>query len=171
MDGYPRIVLKLTKDEEKRFLELCRLTLTRRTGTGPAEEPGTMSAGPRLPVISYKRVGDWFWVGQRPEDLSSAPSLQTPAGLVRWGYADVSDVSHEKRAWGKAEGAFSTEETRPFSDRILGLLTWTSSLRTISSERVRNGERFTERVVFTRATEQPAPKVSPSAKAPPKKKV
>ena len=40
------------------------------------------------------------------------------------------------------------EETRPFSDRLLGLLGWIPETRTISVERRKTVDGWTERVVF-----------------------
>ncbi len=162
-EGAVRLVVQEPPAFDARFLELSEATLRRRTG-GATREGGALSVGPGLPALAVRRTGKWLWIATRAEDLSSVPEPVTDAALLRWGQARTSLLSAEARAWAEAEGTFSPDTTRPFSDRILGLLGWAPSLRTISVERRREGGRFQERVVFGFAS---APqRAAPPAKAP-----
>lgn len=166
-DGYPRFALRQPPAFDKGFVDLSIRTLSRRSGMTPKDDGGTLRVGPGLAGLAYKRKGGFLWVGLRGEDLTDCPEPSGTPDLVRWGYLNLSDASLEREAWRRAEGAFSPEYTRPFSDRILGLLGWAPSLETISSERKRSGDTFTERVTFTFSETAGAKKPSsPPAPAP-----
>jgi hypothetical protein len=170
-DGFPRLLLRQPASFDKGFLELSSQTLKRRSGMAPKDDAGVLRVGPGLSGIAYRRKGGWLWIGVRGEDLADCPEPVASNDVVRWGFLDITDVSLEKEAWRRAEGAFSPDYTRPFSDRILGLLGWAPSLQTITSERKRSADRFSERVTFTLAAEKPATRPpAPKAQGPAKKK-
>jgi hypothetical protein len=165
--GAVRLVVVQPPAFDGPFLELAEATVRRRAGT-LSRDGEKVQVGPGLSAIAVKRRGGALWIGSRPEDLADVPEPTVDAALVRWGRVESSFVKSEGRAWGEAEGAFSPDTTRPFSDRVLGLLGWAPSLRTASVERRRVGTRFEEKLVFSfakaaapvkPATTSPNPKV------------
>jgi hypothetical protein len=94
------------------------------------------------------------------------------AGLARWARLERAAVEGEAPGWKEAEGPFSPEKTRPFSDRILGLAAWAPRVGAVSVERRRGpGDAFTEKVVFETtapAASQASPKNPSPGKASPR---
>ncbi len=147
------------------FLDPAAATVRRRAGTS-SRVGETLQVGPGLSAFVVRRRGGALWIGLAPEDLADVPEPSVEATLVRWGRVDASVVRSEGRAWAEAEGTFSPDTTRPFSDRVLGLLGWAPSLRTVSVERRRVGTRFEEKLVFSFTKAAPASKPSPAAAKP-----
>lgn len=167
--GSPRLVLRLPRALDERFAALVLETVTRRAGGATRGGDGAVTVGPSLPAVALRRTGDWLWVGTTAEELSGLPEPAPSAALARWGRLSLTGLETERRLWAEAEGTFSPDVSRPFSDRLLGLLGWAPGVAAFSSERRVDGERFTERVRFE---SRPAPKapVPPSKAPPPKKK-
>jgi hypothetical protein len=146
--GAVRLVVLQPPAFDGPFLDLAAATIRRRAGalTRDAE---TLQVGPGLPAFVVKRRGGALWIGTRAEEIAGAPEPAADPALVRWGRVESSFVKSEGRSWADAEGVFSPDTTRPFSDRVLGLLGWAPSLRTVSVERRRAGGRYEERLVFS----------------------
>ena len=161
--GAVRLVVQMPPQHDGRFLDLAVASLQRRSGL-VSREGSVLRVGPGLPALAIRRTGDWLWIGRRPEELEGLPVPARDGDLVRWGAVDAALLKREARGWAEAEGAFSPDTTRPFSDRILGLLGWAPALRAVSVERRVTGSRFQEKVVFTLAP-PPASKPSPSPAA------
>ena len=163
--GAVRLVVRTPSENDARFLDLSAATLKRRSGP-VSREGNALRVGPDLPALAVRRTGDWLWIGRRPEELENLPVPATDGNLVRWGSVDVALLKRESRFWAEAEGAFSPDTTRPYSDRILGLLGWAPSLRSVSVERRVTGSRFQEKVVFT-MNPAPTTKKAPAKSANP----
>ena len=86
--------------------------------------------------------------------MEFAPGFQAVAAprsagdVVRWGRADPSALRGEAGRWEKAEGPAAPEQTRPLSDRILGLLGWIPETTSLSLERKRTSAGWSETLVF-----------------------
>jgi hypothetical protein len=158
VNGAVRLVVLQPPAFDNAFLDLAAATVRRRAGS-LSQDSEKLQVGPGLSAIAVKRRGGALWIGSRPEDLADVPEPAADAALVRWERVESSFVKSEGRAWVEAEGAFSPDITRPFSDRVLGLLGWAPSLRTVSVERRRTGARFEEKLIFSFV------KASPKAKA------
>ena len=106
-----------------------------------------------------------------PDEVRTEPPVEAPeAGVEVPLVAEVSDggepqsAAHEPGgvevhvSVGAAEGVEvqlppeAPEETRPFSDRILGLLGWIPETKAITVERKKTADGWTERVVFGAAS-------------------
>jgi hypothetical protein len=146
--GAIRLVVLLPPALDGAFLDLAAATVRRRAGM-LSRDGEKLQVGPSLSAIAVKRRGGALWIGSRPEDLADVPEPSVDRALVRWGRVESSFVKGEGRAWVEVEGAFSPDTTRPYSDRVLGLLGWAPSLRTVSVERRRAGERFEEKLIFS----------------------
>lgn len=167
--GAPRLVLRLPRALDERFSALVQETLTRRSGGATRGADGAVTVGPSLPALALRRTGDWLWVGTTAEELSGLPEPAPSAALARWGRLSLTGLDAERHVWAEAEGTFSPDVSRPFSDRLLGLLGWAPGVVAFSSERRVEGDRFTERVRFESRPAPAAP--APPSKAPvPKKK-
>ena len=151
------------------FLGLAVATVRRRAGTA-ARDGESLRVGPGLPALAVRRVGGSLWIGARAEDLAGLPEPSVDPALLRWGRVEASLVMSEGRAWTEAEGAFAADATRPFSDRVLGLLGWAPTLKGVSVERRKAGSGYEEKIVFSFV--KPAVKPAGPAKAipPPVKK-
>src|SRR5262249_25092372 len=97
----------------------------------------------------FRRTGGWIWVATRDSDLADVTEPHRDAEVARWGRLDLASLGKEGKLWSHAEGAFSPDRVRPFSDRILGLLGWAPTGRSIRGERRVGGTRFTERIDFS----------------------
>jgi hypothetical protein len=129
----------------------CRATLTRRGGPVTAHEvqgATELRFGSDLPALAFKRVGDLVWLGPRAAALADAPAVRTDPEVVRWARIDLRAVRAEAPRWVKAEGPDSADSVRPFADRILGILGWMPETASLSVERRRSPEGWTERVEF-----------------------
>lgn len=158
-NGARRLVLKLPPGSDAAFAETVRATVTRRAGNAQEQDvSGTheLHVGPDLATFAWRRRGEWIWIGLREEDLAEVPEPHFETGVVRWGRLDLDSVRALKRSWAAAEGSYSPDRARPFSDRILGLLGWIPGTSTIGSERIQTGTHWTERVVFASAGGAPA---------------
>ena len=147
-NGAVRLVVVQPPAFDGAFLDLAAATVRRRAGA-LSRDGEKLQVGPGLSAIAVKRRGGALWIGSRSEDVADVPEPSVDRALVRWGRIESSFVKSEGRAWVQAEGAFSPDTTRPFSDRVLGLLGWAPSLRTVSVERRRAGARFEEKLVFS----------------------
>ena len=81
--------------------------------------------------------------------------------MVRFSKLNLAAAREEGRRWARIEGPRSSENVRPLSDRVLGLLGWMPATRTLEVERRVAANGFKERVVF-RAAPPPAPAPSPA---------
>lgn len=160
--GERRLVLALSAADDKRFAELALATVARRAGRATAA-PSRLDVGPSLPALAWRRTGAFLWIASRPEDLDGVPEPRVSASAVRWSRLDLAAVRAEAPAWARAEGAPSGETTRPFSDRVLGLLGWAPSAAVLSTERTRDGSRWRE-VVTMEFREAPPRKPAGGAK-------
>jgi hypothetical protein len=61
---------------------------------------------------------------------------------------DLRALRAEGPRWEKAEGPAAPEETRPLSDRILGLLGWMPRTTSLAVERRRTATGWSETLVF-----------------------
>jgi hypothetical protein len=129
----------------------CRATLERRAGRLVLETVGetrVFRMGSGLPALALKRVGDLVWLGPSAAALASLPAAHREPDLVRWARIDLAGVRAEALRWARSEGPHSPEASRPFSDRILGLLGWMPATSSVSVERRRSAGGWTERVEF-----------------------
>ncbi|MEO6324248.1 MAG: hypothetical protein ABIT01_05805, partial [Thermoanaerobaculia bacterium] len=159
--GARRLVLRRPASADAAFAELAQLTTARRAGfVTVSDRSGAreLRVGPDLPTVAWKRKGEWLWIGAREADLADVPEPSSTEALVRWSQLDLASVRAMKKTWSAAEGAFSPDRARPFSDRILGLLGWCPDTTDVSVERHRNGDRWTERLVFSGRAVEPARK-------------
>jgi hypothetical protein len=150
-DGSRRIVVNRPADLDARFVALALTTESRRAGTASSTTTagsGELRVGPDLPTFAWKRTGPWVWMAASERDLADVPEPSIGASVVRWSRLDLQGVRSDGRAWAHAEGTFSPERTRPFSDRLLGLLGWAPRTLAISSERRQEGLAWHERIVF-----------------------
>jgi len=146
-DGARRLVARVPAAKEAELLELVRATLVRRTGAATAST-GELAVGPALPGLAWARRGEWLWLATAPGHLAGVPEPGVEKDLVRWARLDLGAVRSEEGAWRDAEGAGFEGSTRPFSDRVLGLLGWAPKTASVDVERRQEGDRFRERVVF-----------------------
>jgi hypothetical protein len=158
------------KEKEADFTALLDATLTRRGARlGPvtnAADTHQYSLGPGLPVLAYKRAGDFVWLSTMASDLRLAPAISWNPEVVRFSKLSLVAARNERARWARIEGPRSSENARPLSDRVLGLLGWMPSVRTLEVERRVTGTSFKERIVFGVAppAPTPAPAASPVAK-------
>lgn len=148
--GARRLVVKRPADDDARFVALALATATRRAGAARAEK-GELRVGPDLPAFAWERRGSWLWIAASREDLAGVVEPASDGGLVRWSQLDLAAVAREGKDWTRAEGVFSPDRARPFSDRILGLLGWAPKVSAIFVERRAAPNGWTERVVLTSA--------------------
>lgn len=164
--GARRVVVSRPARLDEPFGALALETVTRRAGAAKRLEAAgsvELQVGPELATLAWKRRGPWLWIAARAEDLVDVPEPSLENGLLRWSQLDLTAMKKEGRLWSHAEGAFSPDRTRPFSDRILGLLGWAPNTTALTVERRRDGERFTERVVFDTTPRAPsAPRKAPA---------
>jgi len=140
------------KDKDADLAALLEATLTRR-GARLATSPQSTdvrqySMGPDLPVLAFKRMGDFIWIGPTAADLAEAPALSWSREILRFSKLDLAAVRGEGPRWARVEGPHSPDRVRPLSDRVLGLLGWMPAVRTLEVERRVSGNGFQERVVF-----------------------
>ena len=156
------------REKDAEFLSLLDATLSRRGArlvSSPAPSEGKVyQMGPNLPVLAFKRSGDFVWIGPGPADLRTAPVPAWSSEVVRFSRVNLTAVRDEARRWGRVEGPRSSDNVRPLSDRVLGLLGWMPGVRTLEVERRVTGAGFRERVVFGVAPPAPAPAAPAAAK-------
>jgi hypothetical protein len=137
-------------------------TLTRRGGLlTPTASGGEYLVGPGLPALAFKRSGDFIWLGPSMSDLRSAPPITWSNEILRFSKLNLAAVRAEGARWARIEGPRSSDRVRPLSDRVLGLLGWMPSVRTLEVERRVTAAGFSERVVFG----APPPPSSPAPAA------
>jgi len=150
-DGTRRIVFPWPAARDAELLALCRATIERRAGkatlatAGDAQE---IRVGPGLPALALKRTGDSVWLAPSARQLAGVSAPRPGVDVVRWARADLAAVRAEGVRWQKAEGPASPEETRPLSDRILGVLGWIPDTATLALERKKTAEGWSETLVF-----------------------
>ena len=110
-------------------------------------------------------MGDFIWMAPSAADLRTAPAISWSTEVVRFSKLNLAAARDEGKRWARIEGPRSSENVRPLSDRVLGLLGWMPTVRTLEVERRVTGSGFKERIVFGVAPPTaPAPSPSPAAK-------
>ena len=100
------------------------------------------------PSLALRRTGALLWVGASARDLKDMPQPKAEADLIRWAQVNLDAVRAESSRWAKVEGPARPEQMRPLSDRVLGLLGWMPSTRSIRVERHRTAAGWSETVTF-----------------------
>lgn len=157
------------KEKDADLAALLEGTLTRRGARLAPLAPGGDSRqyllGPGLPVLAFKRMGDFVWIAPSAADLRSAPAVSWSSEVVRFSRLNLAAAREEGKRWARIEGPRSSENVRPLADRVLGLLGWMPAVRTLEVERRVTASGFRERVVFGVAPPAPqAPAPTPAAK-------
>jgi hypothetical protein len=150
-DGARRIVFPWPAEKDEDLVRLCRATVERRAGRATVAALGEtrqISVGPDLPAVALRRTGGYVWVAASARHLEGAAAPRPSQDVVRWARADLLALRAEAPRWEKAEGPAAPEQTRPLSDRILGLLGWIPDTTSLSVERRRAGAGWSETVVF-----------------------
>jgi len=146
------LALPWPKDKDAEFTSLIEATLSRRgarlSPLSPGAEARQYALGPNLPVFAYKRAGDFVWIAPSAADLADVPAISWSRETLRFARLDVAAAREEGRRWARIEGPSSPDRVRPLSDRVLGLLGWMPSVRTLEVERRVKGTGFEERIVF-----------------------
>jgi hypothetical protein len=150
-DGVRRIVFAWPAARDGELVGLCRATVERRAGRATVGEVGDsreISVGPSLPAIAVRRTGAYVWIAPSAHDLERVAEPRPAGDVVRWGRVDLRALRAEAPRWEKAEGPAAPEQTRPLSDRVLGLLGWMPQTATLAVERRRTGAGWSETIVF-----------------------
>jgi hypothetical protein len=150
-DGARRIVLPWPPERDDELVRLCRTTVERRAGrstTGVIGEAWQISVGPDLPAVALRRTGGYVWMAASARQLEGVTTPRPGGDVVRWARADLMALRGEAPRWEKAEGPAAPEQTRPLSDRILGLLGWIPETTSLAVERRRTGDGWSETLVF-----------------------
>lgn len=150
-DGARRLVFRWPANLDAEFLETCRATLARRAGRTSVQQVGEVQevrVGPGLPALALRRMGALLWVGASARDLQGLPQPRAEGDLIRWAQVDLDAVRREGKRWAQVEGPARPEQVRPFSDRILGLLGWMPTTRSLRVERHRTATGWAETVTF-----------------------
>jgi hypothetical protein len=150
-DGSRRIVFPWPSERDEDLLRLCRSTVERRAGRATVAAVGDVrqiSVGPDLPAVALRRTGGYVWMAASARQLEGATAPRPGGDVVRWARADLSALRAEAPRWEKAEGPAAPEQTRPLSDRILGLLGWIPETTSLAVERRRSGGGWSETLVF-----------------------
>jgi hypothetical protein len=149
------------KDKDTELSSLLEATLTRRGARlMPSPSRGDSReylTGPGLPVLAFKRMGDFIWIAPTAAALRSTPAVSWSNEVVRFSKLDLAAAREEGRRWARIEGPRSSDRVRPWSDRVLGLLGWMPLVRTLEVERRVTVSGFKERVVFGVAPPPPPP--------------
>jgi hypothetical protein len=150
-DGSRRIVFPWPESLDDALLQLCKATVGRRSGpTIVAESRGSreVRVGPDLAAMALRRTGGFVWIGRSAAELADVATPTRSSDVVRWARVDLDAVRTEAARWPTVEGPSAPEQTRPLSDRILGLLGWMPATRSLSVERRKTENGWSERVVF-----------------------
>jgi hypothetical protein len=150
-DGTRMIVFDWPASLMPELERACLATLERRAGRlglHPMGDAREFRMGAGLAALALKRVGDRVWLGPSAGALTDLPAVHQEPDLLRWARLDLGGVRAEGARWGRAEGPATPEATRPFSDRILGLLGWMPATNSLSVERRRTPGGWTERIEF-----------------------
>ena len=152
-DGARRMVFPWPANGDAEFLEACRATVARRAGRATVRKVGDVQellVGPGLPALAVRRTGALLWVGASARDLKDLPEPKADVDLIRWAHVNLDAVRAESSRWAKVEGPARPEQVRPFSDRVLGLLGWMPTTRSLRVERHRRAAGWSETVTFGR---------------------
>lgn len=162
------IAIPWPKEKDADLSALLEATLTRRGARlVPASATGDSRQyvlGPGLPVLAYRRMGEFIWLAPSAADLRFAPAIAWSNEVTRFSKLSLQAARDEGRRWARIEGPRSSENVRPLADRVLGLLGWMPAVRTLEVERRVTGSAFKERVVFGVAPPAP-PAASPTPAA------
>jgi hypothetical protein len=155
------------KEKDAEFAALLEATLTRRgarLAASPSGPDGKLYLmGPGLPVLAYKRSGDFIWISPSLAELRTAPAVSWSSDVVRFSKLNLVAARGEASRWARVEGPRSSDTVRALSDRVLGLLGWMPSVRTLEVERRVAGNAFRERLVFGVAPPSAPPAATPAA--------
>jgi hypothetical protein len=155
------LALPWPKEKDAEFAALLEATLTRRgarLAPSPSGADGRLYVmGPGLPVLAFKRSGDFIWIGPGIAEVRGAPAVSWSQDVVRFSKLDLVSARGEAARWARVEGPRSSDSVRPLSDRVLGLLGWMPAVRTLEVERRVTGNVFRERLVFGVAPPAPPP--------------
>ncbi len=164
------LALPWPKEKDAELGALLEATLSRR---GARLSPSTAAGdtrqylmGPGLPVLAFRRLGDFVWLGPSAAELRSAPVVSWSSEVVRFAKLNLAAAREEGKRWARIEGPRSSDNVRPLSDRVLGLLGWMPSVGTLGVERRVTGASFKGRIVFGAVPPPPtpAPAGTPAAK-------
>jgi hypothetical protein len=147
-DGSRRLAIEAGPDLETKLTALAEETAARRAGRVTRGDHA-LAVGANLPAFAWRRTGAWLWLAAKASDLDGVPEPRREKDVARWGRLTTAALAADGRLWTHAEGAFSPETTRPFSDRVLGLLGWAPRLAAIDVERRVDGARMLETVRFS----------------------
>jgi hypothetical protein len=137
--------------QDQAFLDACRSSLARRAGAVTVANLGEVReirAGGGFPLLAIRRTGGILWVAGAARDLQKVSAPSPATDLVRWAKVDLTAIRTEAPRWAKVEGPPRPEQTRPLSDRVLGLLGWMPTLTSIAMERRKTSTGWTERTLF-----------------------
>lgn len=154
-DGVRRLGILWPQAQDAAFLERCLATVARRTGRASvvkALEAQEIRTGPGLSMLALRRTGPILWIAPSAQDLKEVPTPRAEDTLIRWAKVDLATVRKEASRWAKVEGPPRPEQVRPLSDRILGLLGWMPETRSLSLERRKTAEGWTETLTFGSGT-------------------
>lgn len=155
------LALPWPKEKDAELGVLLEATLSRRgarlSPSSSAGETRQYLMGPGLPVLASRRMGDFIWLGPSAAELRSAPAVSWSHEVVRFAKLNLAAAREEGKRWARIEGPRSSDNVRPLSDRVLGLLGWIPSVRTLEVERRVTGSSFKERIVFGAPPPPPAP--------------
>lgn len=149
--GMRRMVFPLPQKQEADFVNACLATMARRHGRAALKKAGDIQeihVGPGLAVLAIRRTGSFLWVAAQADHLKDVQTPKAESDLIRWAKLDLNAVRAEEARWNKLEGPAMPEVDRPLSDRVLGLLGWMPNTNSISVERRKTGDGWTETVVF-----------------------
>lgn len=162
------LALPWPKGRDAELGTLLEATLSRRGGrlspSAAAGETRQYLMGPGLSVLAFRRMGDFVWLAPSAAELRSAPVVSWSTEVVRFAKLNLAAAREEGKRWARIEGPRSSDTVRPLSDRVLGLLGWMPSVRTLEVERRVTGSSFKERVVFGAVPPPPTPAGTPTAK-------
>ena len=150
-DGSRRLVFPWPEARDQELIESCRTTAARRAGRATVVKAGEaheIRVGPGLAALAVKRTAGFLWLASTAQDLASVPAPRASPDLVRWARVDLAAVRAEGERWARIEGPARPEQVRPLSDRVLGLLGWMPTTTSLSVERRKTANGWTERVVF-----------------------
>lgn len=153
------------KERDAELTTLLEATLSRRgarLAAGSTTDTRQFHVGPGLPVLAFRRSGDFVWLAPSAGDLRAAPSLVWSDEVVRFAKLDLSAARDEGKRWARIEGPAAPDTARPFADRVLGLLGWMPAVRAIEVERRVSGSGFRERVTFAFAPPKPVAAAPPA---------
>lgn len=153
------------KERDTELATLLEATLSRRgarLAPASAGDVRQFQMGPGLPVLAFRRAGDFVWLAPTASDLRTVPALAWSDEVVRFAKLDLNAAREEGPRWARIEGPVSPDTARPFADRVLGLLGWMPGVRALAVERRVSGSGFRERVVFAFAPPKPPAAAAPA---------